>query len=119
VTSLCVATATASHVRALDPDVVTFVETGVRANDGGEEDSACADYVASLLLDSPVDIEEVNNRVRGSRAAQKFLATEGFDLPAADLDHALQIDRFQFAMKVERIDKLLVLVAKSSSRSGQ
>jgi 2-phosphosulfolactate phosphatase len=109
VTSLCVATSTAQHIRALNPEVVTFVETGVRAKGGGEEDSACADYIASLLLNSPVCVSDIQKSVLESSAAKKFLNIESPDFPKADLEHALMVDSFQFAMKVERVDNLLVL----------
>ncbi len=109
VASLCVATSTAQHIRALNPEVVTFVETGVRAKGGGEEDSACADCIASLLLNSPVCVSDIHNQVLESGAAAKFLNIGSPDFPKADLEHALKMDRFQFAMKVERVDNLLVL----------
>ena len=109
VTSLCVAKSTANHVRALNPEVVTFVETGVKPKGGGEEDSACADYISSLLLKSPISVTDFRNRVLQSRAAAKFLNSESFDFPEADLEHALKIDCFQFAMKVESVGELLML----------
>ncbi|MCP4875961.1 MAG: 2-phosphosulfolactate phosphatase [Gammaproteobacteria bacterium] len=109
VSSLCVATATANYISRLNPEVVTFVETGVRPKGGGEEDAACADYIASLLLKSPISVQNVRNRVRESRAAAKFKNTESIDFPAADLQQALKIDCFQFAMTIERSDNLLIL----------
>ncbi len=109
VTSLCVATSTAHSISALNPDVVTFVETGLRSKGGGEEDSACADYIASLLLKSPISLEDVHDRVLESPAAGKFLNTEGFDFPKSDLELALKNDCFQFSMKVERADGLLIM----------
>jgi 2-phosphosulfolactate phosphatase len=109
VTSLCVATATANAIRENNPATVTFVETGRRAKDGGEEDCACADYIASLLLNVSTNIPEIQNRVLESAAAAKFLDVEGFDFPKADLQLALQVDRYTFAMKVEKIDNLSVL----------
>ncbi len=109
VTSLCVATSTAHYVKALNPDVVTFVETGVRSKGGGEEDSACADYITSLLLKSPIVVTDIYNRFLKSRAAAKFLNTESYHFPEAELEHALEIDCFQFAMRVERADNLLIL----------
>ena len=97
VTSLCVATSTAHTIRALNPEVVTFVETGVKPRGGGEEDSACADYITSLLLGSPISVADIHNRVLQSRAAAKFLNSESFDFPEADLEHALKIDCFKFS----------------------
>ncbi len=110
VASLCVATATAQNLLALDPDVVTFVETGVGSKGGGgEEDIACADCIGSLLSGSALDVAGIQQRVFESRAAAKFSTTDNPDFPRADLERALQIDRFQFAMKVDRVDNLLVL----------
>ena len=109
VTSLCVATSTTDSIRALSPEVVTFVETGLRSKGGGEEDSACADYIASLLLQAPIDVADIRNRVLESGAAAKFLNIDSPDFPKADLEHALKMDRYRFAMKVERTDNLLVL----------
>lgn len=109
VTSLCVASSTAKCIRALRPDVVTFVETGVRDKGGGEEDVACADYISSLLLDAPLNSTDIQDRVLRSRAAAKFSRAESRDFPSTDLEHALRIDQFSFAMKVERAGNLLVL----------
>jgi 2-phosphosulfolactate phosphatase len=117
VASLCVATATAQSLLALDPDVVTFVETGVRAKGGGEEDIACADYIGSLLTGSALDVAGIQHRVLESSAAAKFSTSDNPDFPRADLDRALQIDRFQFAMKVDRVDNLLVLRSTASHQA--
>lgn len=102
VASLVVASATSEYIKALNPDVVTFVETGVKAEGGGEEDVAGADYISSLILDSPIDFAQVKERVLSSRAAAKFADPERPAFPSADLDCVLQVDRFPFAMKVER-----------------
>lgn len=96
--SLVVARATAAAVAALDPAVVTFVETGRRADNDGDEDVACADFLEGLLNGAPPDSDEIQNRVRGSRAGRRFADPAQPEFPAADLDHALEIDRFDFAM---------------------
>ncbi|MFT5115648.1 MAG: 2-phosphosulfolactate phosphatase [Parasphingorhabdus sp.] len=109
VASLSVATPTAMSISKLCPESVTFVETGVREKGGGEEDIACADYIASLLLKAPLDTTDIQNRVLGSRAAIKFTEPDEGSFPESDLKHALKIDQFKFAMKVLRIDNYLVL----------
>jgi len=96
--SLVVARATATAVAALEPAVVTFVETGRRADNDGDEDVACADFLEGLLNGAPPDSDEIQNRVRGSRAGRRFANPAQPEFPAADLDHALEIDRFDFAM---------------------
>lgn len=107
--SLSVASATARLIKGLNPGFVTFVETGVQAKGGGEEDVACSDYIASLLLERPTNPTDIRNRVINSRAAAKFSNSGQPDFPATDLEHALKIDQFAFAMEVKRAGDLLVL----------
>ena len=109
VASLCVASPTAKWIGAIGTDVVTFVETGVKARGGGEEDVACADYISGLLLGAPIDPTEIQTRVRNSRAAARFSGIENAVFPSTDLEHALEIDRFSFAMKVGRENDLPML----------
>jgi 2-phosphosulfolactate phosphatase len=107
--SLCVALPTAKRIQAYNPEVVTFVETGVKVKGGGEEDVVCSDYITSLLLNRPLNVTEIKNRVLGSRAAVKFMNSGHPDFPETDLEHALQIDQFTFAMEVVRRGDLAVL----------
>ena len=93
----------------LNPPVVTFVETGVRPKGGGEEDVACSDYISGLLLDVPLSSVDTQNRVLNSRAARKFAGGRHPEFPKADLERALLIDQFSFAMEVERRDGSLVM----------
>lgn len=96
--SLVVASATAARIRALATDLVTFVETGRRADDDGDEDVACADLIAGLLTGSAPDFDVIRDRVRGSKAGRRFANPVQPEFPAADLDHVLEIDRFDFAI---------------------
>jgi len=109
VASLCVASATAARLAGLRPESITFVETGVRSTGGGEEDVACADYIAGLLTGTRLDPAEITRRVTGSGHASLFSSGEHSEFPPADLDRALEIDRFSFAMQVSREEGLLVL----------
>jgi len=107
--SLCVGARTATSIETLSPEVVTFVETGVRTKGGGDEDVACSDYIAGFLSGTPLKFADIRNRVLNSPAAHKFTGSENSDFPQADVECALMIDRFDFAMEVERRDDLLVL----------
>ena len=80
---------------------------------GGEEDEACYDYISGVLLDVPQSPADTQNWVLNSQAACKFADRGHPDFPEADLEHALMIDRFAFAMEVERWDGLLVLKSVS------
>lgn len=95
--SLVVASAT---VRALsDRDEVTFVASG-KPNEG-EEDVACAELMASMLRGVDHPKESAVGAVLGSRAAARHRLGDS-DFPAEDIDCAVAIDTFDFAMKAER-----------------
>ena len=95
--SLVVASATARALAGRDE--VTLVASG--PPDEGEEDLACAEWIAALLQGVNHSKEEVIATVRGSRAAAKHRSDDP-DLPVEDLNCAVAIDAFEFAIKAER-----------------
>ncbi len=103
-TSFAVASATARAIA--DDPAVTFVVTGAHSGLDGDEDRACADLiVAQLAAGGPVDPAAHVARVRASDAGRLFLDDDTqpwFD--PADLEHAVVVDRFDFAMGVQRAD---------------
>jgi 2-phosphosulfolactate phosphatase len=109
--SLVCAAATARAIRRLAPATVTLVATGVFPGRDGDEDIACADYLAALLTGSDIDTAALVGRVRASGSGQLFAAADHPAFPAADLDCCVDVDRFDFAMQVERRDGMLVLEA--------
>jgi 2-phosphosulfolactate phosphatase len=95
--SLVVASAT---TRALaDRNEVTFVASG--APHEGEEDVACAELMAAWLQRLALPEDSVVAAVAGSRAAAKHRSGDS-DFPPEDVDCAVAIDAFDFAMKAER-----------------
>ena len=94
--SLVVASAT---TRALaDRTEVTFVASG--APQEGEEDVACAELMASWLQRVSHPEDSVVAAVVGSRAGAKHRSGDS-DFPLEDVDCAIAIDAFDFAMKAE------------------
>jgi 2-phosphosulfolactate phosphatase len=100
--SLVCAQATVDYLRALDPERVTMVITGAHEAGLRDEDLAGADYLSALLRGEEPPVDEVVERVRASRAAEKFLDGSRPEFRPQDLDYAVDIDRFDFAMVVER-----------------
>lgn len=96
--SLCCARATAMYVLERFPQRVTMVITGSHADGLGDEDQACADYLEALMRGSPIDRGRIIERVRASRAAQKFADPERPQFSPVDVDYAVDMDRFPFAM---------------------
>ena len=112
--SLCCAGATARYVQTLAPDTVTFVITGVFARDqvnSGDEDAACADYVEALLRGEIPDPAHFIRRVYDAGVGSPFLDPTQPEFPASDHELATAIDRFDFAMPVERQADRLVMRA--------
>ncbi len=108
-TSFAVAAATAAALRAQPR--ISFCVTGLHGVRDGEEDRACGEYIAALLRtdgDRTIDPEPYLARVRASSAAGLF-GSDG--LPLEDVAFASVLDRFSFAMQVERSDQGHLLTA--------
>ena len=95
--SLVVASATVRALARLS--AVTFVVSG--APDEGEEDLACAELMAARLQAASHPLDRVISAVRTSRAAARHRAGDR-DFPLEDIECAVAIDAFDFAMKAER-----------------
>ena len=132
--SLVVGGATARYLQQLAPEQVTFVITGAHGRGplDGDEDAAGADYIEALLARSEtgqsvkptavaglqtacwcavpaVDPAPYVQRVRDSFSARLFGTPEYPYLAAADIDLCVDVDRFDFCLRVDREDDLLVM----------
>jgi 2-phosphosulfolactate phosphatase len=108
--SFVCASATASYLKRQLPEAVTFVVTGVFPGADGDEDIACADYLAALLRGESPDVTLYLQRVRDSSEGHFFDESPPRS-PLSDLECCLSVDRFDFAMVIERQDGLLVMRA--------
>lgn len=107
--SLVCAGATAAYLRRLRPPSVTLVVTGIWSDRDGDEDHACADLIDALLRGDDPPRAPFAERVRNSDFGRRFAAGTDPNLPPADLDCAAAVDRFDFAMPMNRLrDGLLI-----------
>lgn len=106
--SLCCVNATVKIIRQISPEQLTIVTTGVFPNNYGDEDVACADMIEARIKGQAINTNSIIQRVQNSKAAQKF-KTGDSAFPKEDLILATQLDRFNFAMIVEKSDGLLKL----------
>jgi 2-phosphosulfolactate phosphatase len=107
--SFVCAGATARYIRQHAPECVTFVITGIHPTRDGDEDAACADYIAALLDGRTPDPAPYLRRVIESDSGQIFTDPAQPDFSPGDLDFCTDVDRFDFAMLAERQDGLLVM----------
>ncbi|MBX0328122.1 2-phosphosulfolactate phosphatase [Oscillochloris sp. ZM17-4] len=107
--SLVCAAATARLLLRLRPAHVTLVVTGDWSDRDGDEDRACADYLAALLRGQTPDPRLFAARVAASDFGRRFGSPAYPALPAADVAYAAAVDRFDFAMPVRReADRMLL-----------
>ncbi|MBX2997875.1 MAG: 2-phosphosulfolactate phosphatase [Caldilineaceae bacterium] len=114
--SFCCARSTVDFIRRQNPSTLSFVITGYGPDGRGDEDVALAEYMAALLRGESPDPEPYLGRVRNSVIGRRFPDPNWPDFPPADLPCCTDLDRFDFAMPVERRDDLLVMTRGADSR---
>jgi 2-phosphosulfolactate phosphatase len=105
------AAATVAALAALDPDHVTFVITGRHGDLDGDDDRACAEFLAARLAGRAPDPDPFLERVRRSSAGRRFATDDDGPYHPADLAWALRLDHVPLALPVRREEGLLVIPA--------
>lgn len=110
--SFVCAGATVRYLQQTAPSLVTFVITGWRddsdTTNTGDEDAACADYMEVLLTGSNPDPTPYLARVADSPTGKLFLSNTRPEYPATDIPYCIQLDRFAFALPIQRSDQGLL-----------
>lgn len=99
--SLVTAAATVRAARALGQDV-TLVAMGAGGADqelDGPEDDACAELLAARLAEHPLDPAEVLRRAASGPSARAARDPAADWISPGDLERALALDRFDFALE--------------------
>lgn len=106
VASFVVAGATLARILELQPTHVSLIVTGQK---NGDEDAALAEYFTHKLTGQSVELDPLLERVRLSPSAHRMQAGEiAYPAGKKDLDLALQIDRFPFAIEVFKQNEELI-----------
>lgn len=100
--SFVVARATAQAVARAQPERVSFIITGISEGRDGDEDLACAEYIAGLIKGERPDPAPYLARVLTSTVGRDFASGSLGYLLKEDVGLCLQVDRFGFAMPVRR-----------------
>jgi 2-phosphosulfolactate phosphatase len=106
--ALVVAEATARAILEDDPPCVTLVAMGWNARVRTDEDELCALYLRNLLAGRRPDPEALRRLVLASGEAAKFGDPKQPHFPREDLDIALQVDRYDFAIRVVKEDGFFI-----------
>lgn len=107
--SFVVAKATAKRLQLMEPDLISFIITGVSLGRDGDEDRACAEYIEALVQNSAPDPADYTRRIMTSSVGESFLSGKISYLLKDDLMLSAQTDTFDFALSVSRDDGHLVM----------
>jgi 2-phosphosulfolactate phosphatase len=103
-TSLVVANATARALHSGMPDRITLVAMGKNAAARTDEDELCALHLRNLLEGRSGNVGAVRALILAGGEAERFLDPARPYLHPGDLDIALDIDRYDFAVRIEADD---------------
>lgn len=106
--SFVVAAATARAILADRPAEVTIVAMGYNARVRTDEDEQCALYLRNLLEGRRPDTEAVRRLVRASGEVGKFRDPNQPHFHPEDVEIALEIDKYDFAIRIFREGEFLV-----------
>ena len=102
------AKATARHIISMVPSEVNLVRMGLEASRKTDEDDLCAEYLRSLLLDIPFDVNTIKPVLRRSPCSERFFDKNKPWSPSNDFDLCLSVDQFDFVITAKAIGDGLV-----------
>ncbi len=106
--SFVVAQATTDAIRRRGPDVVSIIAMGDQGRVRSDEDEQCGIYLRNIMEERRPDFDSVRSLIMTGGATQKFFDPEQPQFHPQDVDLALELDRYPFAMQITREDGLLV-----------
>jgi 2-phosphosulfolactate phosphatase len=106
--SFVVAEATTQAILRDQPAQVTIVAMGWNAKVRTDEDEQCALYLRNRLQGRRPDVEAVRRLVLAGGEVPKFRDPRQPHFHPQDLEIALDVDRYDFAIRIRREDNLLV-----------
>lgn len=104
--SLVNAGAVARYIQKKGCEQVSLVCMGLEGKAEGPEDVLCGRYIKSILEEKPFHMEEELRKLRKMPSAEKFFRTENQKVfPEKDYWMCTDVDRFDFVLKVDRLEK--------------
>ncbi|MGA0704941.1 MAG: 2-phosphosulfolactate phosphatase [Steroidobacteraceae bacterium] len=110
--SLVNAAAICRYIRRRQPNQVSLVRMGQEARERCAEDDLCADIIAARLAGDSPDAAALAAELRYAPSARRFLDPEADWAPEADLGYCIDVDRFDFVLRLEDRDGELPWLAR-------
>lgn len=77
-----------------------------------EEDTLRAEFICASLLGATTDFSAISRRIRSAESARKFFDREVAWAPERDFELCLSLDRFDFVLEAERLDRSVCRLRK-------
>ncbi len=100
--SLVNASATAEYIKQSGKKNVSLVCMGLETLSETEEDTLCAEYIKSLVLGTPLDIESEIKKLKYTSGAKFFDKTQNDVFPENDFYMCTDFNKFDFVLKLNR-----------------
>lgn len=89
------------YIHKANPQVVSLVAMGFGGVEPADEDRLCAEYLRNVLLGEPVDFAAIYHFMANDSKTGGFLDLQAeASAPKGDFDLCLQLDRFDFVLRV-------------------
>lgn len=88
------------YIRKQDPALVSLVCMGYACEYPTDEDTLCAEYIRNELTGQSSDWESMRERIRNGSGARFFEEASQTWAPVTDFDLCLDLNRFDFVLKV-------------------
>ena len=93
------------YIKDKNPKMVSLVAMGFRAESTTDEDILCAQYIKNELEEKPNNFEDMVSRIKRGTGARFFDPANKMHSPPSDFDLCLEINKFSFVIKAERINE--------------
>ncbi len=87
------------YIRDKNPEIVSLVAMGFRAQTSADEDILCAQYIKNELEGEPNDYMKMISVIREGTGSRFFDPSNQKHSPPSDFDLCLDIDRFSFVLE--------------------
>ncbi len=102
--------ATIDFIKKAKPSIVTLVAVGHQGIEKRDEDEMCAQYIQESLRGAKPDIQKILRYLRSYKSSEKFFDKTKPEFPEGDLHCAMDIDRFNFVLKVVKKENQLEII---------
>ena len=101
-----------NYIKIKNPNMVSLVAMGYRGETRADEDYLCADYIKKSLNNIAVNFNTMYKNIKSGTGSRFFNPNTQKHAPSSDFDLCLNLNAFNFILKVNRSNKNPVYIEK-------